>query len=195
MGTASEAVVGIPQLVFLAPAGLFQRIGTEHQHLTDVILLGTVTDAMLRAEQAQLLIRFPIEVYEAIQYGGVTSDGDLGVVSLVLRNIAPRRPLLVGSAETPIPGKLLQGGGQHPFRALVAIFRKHRFKAVLLQVHPVEALTDRLLDGIPAGNIGMVTLAPHGKLISCSGLLCRVGIEIGFVHFTFLPPAFSYHLS
>ena len=118
-----------------------------------------------------------------------------GVVSLVLRNIAPRRPLLVGSAETPIPGKLLQGGGQHPFRALVAIFRKHRFKAVLLQVHPVEALTDRLLDGIPAGNIGVVTLAPHGKLISCSGLLCRVGIEIGFVHFTFLPPAFSYHLS
>ena len=66
MGTASEAVVGIPQLVFLAPAGLFQRIGTEHQHLTDVILLGTVTDAMLRAEQAQLLIRFPIEVYEDV---------------------------------------------------------------------------------------------------------------------------------
>ena len=132
MGTASEAVVGIPQLVFLTPAGLFQRIGTEYQHLTDVILLGTVTNAMLRAEQAQLLIRLPIEVYEAIQYGGVASDGNLGVVPLVLRNIAPRCPLLVGLAETPIPGKFLQSGGQHPFRALVAIFRKHRFKAVLL---------------------------------------------------------------
>ena len=34
------------------------------------------------------------------------------------------------------------------------------------------------LDGIPAGNIGVVTLAPHGKLISFLGLLCRVGIEI-----------------
>ena len=121
VGTASEAVVGVPQLVFLTPAGLFQRIRAEYQHLTGVILLGTVTDAMLRAEQAQLLIRFPIEVYKAIQYGGVASDGDLGVVPLILRNIAPRRPLLVGSAETPVPGKLLQSGGQHPFRALVAI--------------------------------------------------------------------------
>ena len=150
---------------------------------------------MLRAEQAQFLIRFPIEVYKAIQYGRVASDGDLGVVPLVLGNIAPRRPLLVGSAETSVPGKLLQSGGQYPFRALVAIFRKHRFKAVLLQVHPVEVLTDRLLDGIPAGNIGVVALSPHGKLIPFLGLLYRVGIEIGFVHFTFLPPAFSYHLS
>ena len=178
MGTASEAVVGIPQLVFLAPAGLFQRIGAEYQHLADVILLGTVTNAMFRAKQSQLLIGFPIEVYEAIQYGGMTSDGNLGIVPLVLRNISPRRPLLVCSAETPVPGKLLQSGGQYPFRALVAIFLKYRFKAVLLQMHPIEVLTDRLLDGIPAGNIGVVTLAPHGKLISFLGLLCRVGIEI-----------------
>ena len=178
MGTASEAVVGIPQLVFLTPAGLFQRIRAEYQHLTDVILLGTVTDAMLGAKQPQLLIRFPIEVYEAIQYGGVTSDGDLGVVPFVLGNIASCRPLLVCSAETPVPGKLLQSGGQYPFRALVAIFRKHRFKAVLLQVHAIEVLTDRLLDGFPAGNIGVVTLAPHGKLVSFFCLLCRVGIEI-----------------
>ena len=63
----------------------------SYQHLTDVILLGTVTDAMLGAKQPQLLIRFPIEVYEAIQYGGVTSDGDLGIVPLVLRNISSRR--------------------------------------------------------------------------------------------------------
>lgn len=112
-------------------------------------------------------------------YGGMTSDGDLGIVPLVLRNISPRRPLLVCSAETPVPGKLLQSGGQYPpFRALVAIFLKYRFKAVLLQMHPIEVLTDRLLDGIPAGNIGVVTLAPHGKLISFLGLLCRVGIEI-----------------
>ena len=108
----------------------------------------------------------------------MTSDGDLGIVPLVLGNIASCRPLLVCSAETPVPGKFLQGGGQHPFRALVAIFRKHRFQAVLLQMHPIEVLTDRLLDGIPAGNIGVVTLAPHGKLISFLGLLCRVGIEI-----------------
>ena len=178
MGTASEAVVGIPQLVFLTPAGLFQRIGAEYQHLTDVILLGTVTDAMLGAKQPQLLIGFSIEVYEAIQYGGVASDGDLGIVPLVLRNISSCRPLLVCSAETPVPGKLLQGGGQYPFRALVAIFRKHRFEAVLLQVHPVEVLTDRLLDGIPAGNIGMEALSPHGELISFLSLLYRVGIEI-----------------
>lgn len=93
MGTASEAVVGIPQLVFLAPAGLFQRIRAEYQHLTDVVLLGTVTDAMLGAKQPQLLIRFPIEVYEGIQYGGVASDGDLGIVPLVLGNISSCRCL------------------------------------------------------------------------------------------------------
>ena len=101
MGTASEAVVGIPQLVFLAPAGLFQRIRAEYQHLTDVILLGTVTDAMLGAKQPQLLIRFPIEVYEAIQYGGVTSDGDLGIVPLVLRNISSRTHCLFALLKRP----------------------------------------------------------------------------------------------
>ena len=157
---------------------LIQSVEALQQENADVILLGTVTDAMLGAKQRQLLIRFSIEVYEAIQYGGGTPDGDLGVVPFVLGNIASCRPLLVCSAETPVPGKLLQSGGQHPFRALVAIFRKHRFKAVLLQVHAIEVLTDRLLDGFPAGNIGVVTLAPHGKLVSFFGLLCRVGIEI-----------------
>ena len=157
---------------------LIQSVEALQQENADVILLGTVTDAMLGAKQPQLLIGFSIEVYEAIQYGGVASDGDLGIVPLVLGNISSCRPLLVCSAETPVPGKFLQRGGQYPFRALVAIFRKHRFKTVLLQIHPIEVLTDRLLDGIPAGNIGVVTLAPHGKLISFLGLLCRVGIEI-----------------
>ena len=157
---------------------LTQSVEALQQENADVILLGTVTDAMLGAKQPQLLIGFSIEVYEAIQYGGVASDGDLGIVPLVLGNISSCRPLLVCSAETPVPGKFLQGGGQYPFRALVAIFCKHRFKTVLLQVHSIEVLTDRLLDGIPAGNIGVVTLAPHGKLISFLGLLYRVGIEI-----------------
>ena len=151
---------------------LIQSVEALQQENADVILLGTVTDAMLGAKQPQLLIGFSIEVYEAIQYGGVASDGDLGIVPLVLGNISSCRPLLVCSAETPVPGKLLQGGGQYPFRALVAIFCKHRFKTVLLQVHSIEVLTDRLLDGIPAGNIDVVALSPHRKLVSFLGLLC-----------------------
>jgi hypothetical protein len=92
VGTASKAVVSVPQLVFLTPAGLFQSIGAEYQHLTGVILLGTVTNAVLRPKQSQLLKRFPIEIYKAIQNGGVASDSDLGVVPLILRNDSTAPP-------------------------------------------------------------------------------------------------------
>ena len=47
----AKTVMGIPELVFLTPAGFFQRVGAEYQHLSGIVLLGAVTDTMLRAKE------------------------------------------------------------------------------------------------------------------------------------------------
>ena len=47
----AKTVMGIPELVFLTPAGFLQRVGAEYQHLAGIVLLGAVTDTMLRAKE------------------------------------------------------------------------------------------------------------------------------------------------
>ena len=47
----AKTVMGIPELVFLTPAGFFQCVGAEYQHLAGIVLLGAVTDTMLRAKE------------------------------------------------------------------------------------------------------------------------------------------------
>ena len=39
MGPAAEAVMGIPELIRLTPAGFLQRIRRQHQHLAGEVLL------------------------------------------------------------------------------------------------------------------------------------------------------------
>ena len=166
MRTTAEAVVGIPQLVFLTPIGFLQGIRAEHQHFTGKVLLGPISDAMLGAKQPQLLVCLPIEVYESIQYGRMASDDDSGIVPLLMWNVVPRRPLPIGEAETLVPRKLLQRSGKHPLDALAAVFCQHGLDAFLFQVHSVEVLTDRLLDGLAAGDVCLMALPPEFQFIS-----------------------------
>jgi len=51
MRLASKAAPSIPELIRLTPAGFLQRIRRQHQHLAGEVLLGAVTDAMLRTEE------------------------------------------------------------------------------------------------------------------------------------------------
>ena len=199
MGRTAKAVMGIPELIRLTPAGFLQRIRRQHQHLAGEVLLGAVTDAMLRTEQFQLLICLPIEVYKAIQHGGVAPNSDIGNVPFILRNVAPLSPLLIGGAEAPVPLELMQGIGKHPCGALITVCVQHGCDTVLVQIHSVEAPADGILDGFPAGDVGAMAFPPERKLISFSGLLRRVGIEIGFIHLDLSPRFFfeclRYHLS
>ena len=199
MGPAAEAVMGIPELIRLTPAGFLQRVGAEYQHLAGEVLLGAVTNAMLCSEQIQCLHCLAIKSYEAIQHGGVAPNSDLGIVTLILRNVAPLSPLLIGGAEATIPLEFMQGIGKHPCGAFVAVCRQHRREAVLVQMHSVKAPADGILDGVAAGDVGTMAFPPERKLISFSGLLRRVGIEIGFIHLDISPRFFfeclRYHLS
>ena len=174
--------MGVPQLVFLTPKGFLQRIRRQDQHLAGIVLLGAVTDTMFEAKQPQLLICLAIEAYEAIQYGGMASNGDIGIVPLVMWNVVSCCPLPIGEAEALIPGKLLQRGGKHPLGALVAVLLQHGSQALRVQVHPVEVSADSILDGFTAGNIGLVALAPQGKRISAFGFLCRPTVQVSFIH-------------
>ena len=174
--------MGVPQLVFLTPKGFLQRIRQQDQHLAGVVLLGAVTETMLGAKQSQLLIRLPIESHEAIQYGRMTSNGDIGNVPFILRNVVPCRPLLVRRVKTAIPLEFLQGCGQHPFGAFVAVLLQHRGQTRRVQVHSVEVSADSILNGFTAGNIGFMALSPQRKLISAFGLLCRPTVQVSFIH-------------
>ena len=199
MGPAAEAVMGIPELIRLTPAGFLQRIRRQHQHLAGIVLLGAVTNAMLCSEQIQCLHCLAIKSYEAIQNSRMASDSDLGIVTLILRNVAPLSPLLIGEAEATIPLEFMQGIGKHPCGAFITVCVQHGCDTVLVQMHSVEAPTDGILDGFPAGDVGAMAFPPERKLISFSGLLRRVGIEIGFIHLDLSPRFFfecpRYHLS
>lgn len=70
MGPAAEAIMGIPELVFLTPTGFLERIWRQHQHLAGEVLLGAVTNAMLCSEQIQCLHCLAIKVTKPSRTAG-----------------------------------------------------------------------------------------------------------------------------
>ena len=174
--------MGVPQLVFLTPIGFLQCIRRQHQHLAGIILLGAVTDTMFGAKQPQLLIRFAIETYETIQHSWMASNGDIGNMPFILRNMVPCRPILIRRAETTVPLEFPQGCCQHPLGALVAVLLQHGSKTLRVQVYPVEVSADSILNGFTTGNIGLVALPPQRKLIPAFCFFCRPTVQVSFIH-------------
>ena len=121
---------------------------------------------MLRAEQVQSLKRCTVESNKAIQHGGMAPDNEITIVVEVCWNVDVFCPAFVGGAEASIPLEFVQRVGEYPCCALVAVFVQHGLDAFLFQVHSIEVLTDRLLDGVAAGDVRLMALPPERQFIS-----------------------------
>ena len=182
MGTAPEAVVGVPELVFLGPAGLPQRVWAQYQYLPSIVQFGPgIGQALLRTEEAQVLIGLPDPGHKAVQHSRVGIHHKFDLVCRVLRNEDSPAPPLVLPSETAVPAFLLNGIGQHPHHPLEAKGLQHRFAAVGAETHPVETLPDALLNGLLAVDVGAVTGPPESDLTAASGCFQAVCVEIGVI--------------
>ena len=56
----------------------------------------------------------------------MASDSNLGIVTRILRNVAPLSPLFIGMAEATIPLEFMQGIGKYPRSAFITVFLQHK---------------------------------------------------------------------
>jgi len=84
VGTASKAVVGVPEHGALIPIGLFQDVGREDQHFALVVQRGKgVWVAVLRSEKPKRLIRLAILCDKAIQHCRMALYYKIAVVPVI----------------------------------------------------------------------------------------------------------------
>ena len=112
----------------------------------------------------------------------MTSNGDIGNVPFIPRNVVPCCPLLIRRVKTAVPIEFLQGCGQHPLGALVAVLLQHGSQTLRVQVHPIEVSTDGVLNGPTAGDIGLVAFPPQREFIPTFGFFRRSTVQVSFIH-------------
>ena len=178
-GYAAKAAGGQPELIFRRPVGLLQRERTHDQHLAFQLLSGHIV-AVGAVEQLQLCLRFPEGVDEAVQHSGVTLHRKL-VIAVAGRNEGGCGPCFVLRAESSIILLLLKCGGQHPPHTLESKLVDDASGAVTVQVHPIKAPADGLLDGLLASNVLQVACPPERHLVLPFGLGERTEVEVGVI--------------
>ena len=143
---------------------------------------------MLRAKEVQLLVRLAELGHKSIQYGRVGLHNKIHFVSHIVWNKGALRPTFVVRSETAVPALFLDGIGQHPIYPLEAKLLHHFLSTVSFEVHSVKALPDTLLNGLFAGNVGLVAGPPEGDIAFPPGGIQAVGVEIGIILQFLHPP-------
>ena len=153
--------MGVPELIFRLPAGLFQSIRRKHQHLSLVVqFLERVWLTLIRAEEPQSLIRGTVLIYHTIQHSGTDWHHKVEIVGFVWWDIDSTGPLFILRTVLATPFQLLYRVSQHPSCSFIAELLDNFGQTVSVQMGTVVMLPDGFPNGILAVHVAQVTGPP-----------------------------------